>query len=79
MELETRPLKRNYKTIPGKPCWGQSEKKKKCLRECLELGTDRERSLVCSEGDAPVILKLVTGQYKRIQASSVPYLGPAIH
>lgn len=47
---------------PRETLLGQSENKKKHLPECLELGPDRERSPVCSEGDAPVMFELVTRQ-----------------
>ena len=43
MELETSPMKTNYQRIPGKPSWGQSENKKKYLKEHLEWSlTERD-------------------------------------
>ena len=42
--METRPVKTNYQSIPEKLSWGQSENKKKYLREHLGWGlTERER------------------------------------
>ena len=71
MELETRPVKTNYQSIPEKLSWGQSENKKKYLRTSgstwdgawqRERERERERDLVCSQEDAPAMLRLVIRQ-----------------